>query len=115
MALTMGVWVLNFLKEKFAIEETGLSDINSADKIFISRDPLRNGGRRLSNHDEVVDAFVERGFKIVVPEDHSVAQQAEIFSKARVVAASHGAGLTNIAFCQPGTQIVEFFGDHLAR
>ena len=39
----------------------------------------------------------------------SVIEQALLFSQAKVVIAPHGAGLTNIVFCNPNTKIVEFF------
>jgi capsular polysaccharide biosynthesis protein len=37
--------------------------------------------------------------------------QIELMKNASVVAAPHGAGLSNILFCAPGTQVVEIFPD----
>lgn len=37
------------------------------------------------------------------------AQQLSLFAETAVLIAPHGAGLTNIAFCPPGTQLVELF------
>ena len=35
-------------------------------------------------------------------------QQVELFRHARIVIGPHGAGLTNLLFCAPGTSVVEF-------
>lgn len=39
----------------------------------------------------------------------SVLEQIKTFSKAKFIVGPHGAGLTNLAFCNPGTKVVEFF------
>ena len=36
-----------------------------------------------------------------------IAAQQELFSRALVVAGPHGAGLTNVLWCQPGTVVIE--------
>ena len=112
MALTMGRWLPHFLKAFFLSPEIGIFD--ATEKIFVARDPGKKGGRRLPNYDEVIEEFKGKGFRVVFPEDYTVWQQAEIFARARVVAAPHGAGLTNIIFCQPGTRVIEYFGEHIA-
>ncbi|MCB0841509.1 MAG: glycosyltransferase family 61 protein, partial [Bacteroidetes bacterium] len=40
-------------------------------------------------------------------ENLSVMEQAKMLSEAEAVMCPHGAGLTNIVFCQPGTKIIE--------
>jgi capsular polysaccharide biosynthesis protein len=50
----------------------------------------------------------------VFPERLSLAEQAQCFNNASVIFAPHGAGLTNIVFCKPGTKVVEFYGAHIA-
>ena len=39
----------------------------------------------------------------------SVVEQAMFISEAEAVVGTHGAGLTNIVFCSPGTKVVEIF------
>jgi capsular polysaccharide biosynthesis protein len=39
----------------------------------------------------------------------SVAEQAACLAAAKVVVAPHGAGLTNLVFCTPGTKVIEIF------
>ncbi|MFC7681239.1 glycosyltransferase family 61 protein [Paenibacillus sp. GCM10028914] len=77
------------------------------ERIFISRN--RASYRRMVNEDAVKDVLSSLGFSIVILEDLSVAEQIALFVSARVVVAPHGAGLTNLAFCQPGTKVVEIF------
>lgn len=74
-------------------------------KIYIQR----NTGRKILNEQELIDFLNTKSFEIVHPENLSVAQQARIFSEAEFVIAPHGAGLTNIVFCQSGTKIIDIF------
>lgn len=76
-------------------------------KIFIGR-----GGatHRALIHEGKIEAMLnERGFESVECEKLSVQEQADIFSSANVVVGAHGAALTNLVFCRPGTRVVELF------
>ena len=50
-----------------------------------------------------------RGYDSVDCGKLSVQEQAEIFGSAEVVVGAHGAALTNLVFCRPGTRVVELF------
>ncbi len=39
----------------------------------------------------------------------SVTEQASCLASAEIVVAPHGAGLTNLVFCNPGTKVIEIF------
>jgi capsular polysaccharide biosynthesis protein len=44
----------------------------------------------------------------------TVTDEARYFSEAAVVVGAHGAGLTNLAFCQAGTKVLELIpSDHV--
>ena len=47
----------------------------------------------------------------VRPETLSVADQVRLFRGAEVIVAPHGAALTNLGFCRPGTQVIELLMD----
>jgi hypothetical protein len=47
-----------------------------------------------------------------VPGSLSVAEQIAAFRAARLVIGPHGAGLSNIAFCQPGSFVYELLPQH---
>ena len=48
------------------------------------------------------------GFETVEAETLSLHDQIALFKAADMVCGAHGAGLTNIAFAPPGTQVIEF-------
>jgi capsular polysaccharide biosynthesis protein len=76
-------------------------------RIFIGRGGAKH--RALIYELEIAARLSERGFESVECEKLSVQQQADIFSSAEVVVGAHGAALTNLVFCRPGTRVVELF------
>ncbi len=97
-------WIINYMRENFlpATKKT-----SPGRKIFVCR---RNAiWRRLLNEPEIINYLRAKGFEEVYLEEMTVAAQAEMFANADIVVASHGAGLTNIAFCSPGTHVIELF------
>ena len=78
-------------------------------KIFISRKDTKN--RVLSNEDEVAALARICGFETILLSGMSLAEQISLFASASHVIAVHGAGLTNIVFCQSGTKILEIHMD----
>jgi capsular polysaccharide biosynthesis protein len=54
----------------------------------------------------------DRGFEIVVPGALTLTEQIRVFREASLVVGPHGAGLTNIVFCEPGTIVYELVPDH---
>tara|TARA_R100000306_G_scaffold54193_2_gene51230 strand:+ start:12044 stop:13249 length:1206 start_codon:yes stop_codon:yes gene_type:complete len=74
-------------------------------KVFISR--LQATRRRLVNEDEVWAVLEPLGFERVLMENLSFEDQVNLMRETAVLAAPHGAGLTNMVFCQKGTDIVE--------
>ncbi|MGD1085712.1 MAG: glycosyltransferase family 61 protein [Verrucomicrobiota bacterium] len=63
--------------------------------------------RPLLNEPEVLEFFQERGWGVVDTEQMSIARQIQLFSRAEMVVAQHGAGLTNLLWCQPGCKVLE--------
>jgi hypothetical protein len=80
-------------------------------RLYISR---RDAAvRRIANEDEIVPGLLRRGFQMVVMSGQSPEAQAGLFQGADVVVAHHGAALANLAFCDPGTLVIELFhGGH---
>ncbi len=74
-------------------------------RIYVSR---RDAARRhVLNEQDLDTVFEALGFTVVTLSDMSVAQQAHLFRRAEMVMGLHGAGLTNIGFCFPGTPVIE--------
>jgi capsular polysaccharide biosynthesis protein len=65
------------------------------------------------NEQNLISVLSDKGVEIIVAGRHSIEEQIGIFARARVVIGPHGAGLTNIAFCCPGTTLYEIMGDRL--
>ena len=72
-------------------------------KIFISRDDAP--ARKLINAEEVFMAL--QGWETITLTSMSTKKQIELFSSASHVISTHGAGLTNLLWCQPGTKVIE--------
>jgi len=100
-------WSSEFLRKVFLFDR-GL-DVNGqgSEYIYISR--LKATRRRTLNETDVIDLLRSRGFKIYTLEEMSMDEQIRLFNTAKVVVAPHGAGLSNITFCKPGTSIIEIF------
>lgn len=57
----------------------------------------------------VAKAVTTKGFTEYNPAQNSITDQARAFRWARVIVAIHGAALTNLIFCRPGTVLIELF------
>jgi acetyltransferase-like isoleucine patch superfamily enzyme len=90
---------LSYLKEAL-----GLS-IGRKRRIFISRCDSNN--RILVNEDELAAIARVCGFEVVTLSGMSLYEQASMFASASHIIGAHGAGLTNIIFCEPGTKLLE--------
>ena len=76
-------------------------------KIFIGRGEAKH--RPLIHEKEIWAQLQKRGYDSVDCGKLSVQKQAEVFGSADMVVGVHGAALTNLVFCYPGTQVVELF------
>jgi glycosyltransferase involved in cell wall biosynthesis len=74
-------------------------------RLFIAR----KGSTRKIHNIEQVQAFLSRyDFETVYLEGKSVLDQILLFQSAQFVIGAHGAGLSNLLFCEPGTKVIEF-------
>src|SRR5262245_46254385 len=86
------------------VEISGTAPGN-AGHIFTMR-PI-NTKRPLFGTNRILHIAQEEGFRCVNPSDLSVAEQVRLFANAASVAGVTGATFTNLAFCQPGTPVLE--------
>ncbi len=77
----------------------------SADAIYVARTDVIN--RVAINEEQVIDLMQREGVQIVVPGSLSVGEQIATFRGAQLVIGPHGAGLSNIVFCQPRSFVYE--------
>lgn len=85
--------------------------------IYISRGGAATGVRHMRNEKEFIDDILIPlyGSNLVIFDDSFLARnkdpmkaQIELFSNARLIIGTHGAGLSNTLFARPGTNVVEF-------
>ncbi|WP_231372855.1 DUF563 domain-containing protein [Thioalkalivibrio sp. ALE9] len=77
--------------------------------LYISRgDSAR---RTVRNEADVRDLVQHYGIEVLELSGMSVSEQIDLFASARLVVGTHGAGLTNLMWCQPGTTVVELLPD----
>jgi hypothetical protein len=94
--------ILFQLKHKINIDK-----YNFSKRIFISRKDAPF--RKIINEDEIFNLFEAKGFKRYVLSQMSVIEQIVLFHNAEIIVGEHGAGLTNILFCEPKTKVIELF------
>lgn len=98
----MPKWACTFLRDAF------LPKIKSKPfrLIYISRKDARY--RRVINEEEV-ETFLQRaGFEIIEMSKLSFFEQIKVCSEAKIVVGPHGAGFSNIVFCQKA-KVLEIF------
>lgn len=101
-------WICEFLRSSFLELKTPIS--LKSDKIYITRKDSNNK-RRILNEAELIDILLKEGFAIFALTEYSFLQQISIFANARTVISPHGAGLANLVFCEPGTNVIELFNE----
>lgn len=103
---------IQFLRSTFLTPRTNIASADPK-RIYISRAKAKY--RQVLNEADVIGVLEKWGFTIISLEALGVAQQAALFNHAQVIVAPHGAGLTNLVFCQPGTTVIEFFSPRYIR
>ncbi len=103
---TTGVDPHPCVAETFSVLKRKLGDQPSAHRrIYISRSDSNQ--RRLVNEREIEMALKDRGFVIVSLTGMTLREQISLFHNATDIVGPHGAGLTNVGFCQPFSRILE--------
>ncbi len=68
----------------------------------------KGSARRIRDFRSLQAFLIERGFETIILESMSIEEQILLFQGAEFVVGAHGAGLTNLLFCEPGTKVIEF-------
>lgn len=86
--------------------------VNSIDKVFSKRIYItrrKQTVRHIYNETQLLEQISPYGFRTYVLEEMTFNDQINLFRNAEIVVAPHGAGLTNILFCQNELKIIELF------
>ncbi|MDQ2104094.1 glycosyltransferase family 61 protein [Azospirillum isscasi] len=84
---------------------SGMAAAAAHRRIYIHR--LRSPKRRLMNEAAVMERLAAAGYETLDLDGMALADQMRAFAEATHVVAPHGAGLTNLVFCRPGTMVCE--------
>lgn len=93
-------WAVDYLRRRL-LPAAGHS------RIYISRSDARH--RRVANEEQVIKLLEAYGFVAISLRHRSVSEQIGLFASAEVIVSPHGANLTNLIFCRPGTRVIELF------
>lgn len=97
-------WIPEFLRDSLLSEtpESGL-------RLYVNRRDTRI--RRILNETALETALAQRGFRSISGAEFDFQDKMDLYNSSDIIVAPHGAGLANIAFCSPGTHVVEIGGD----
>lgn len=102
---------IDFLRNRLLPQKAPASPFGK--RLWISRkQQIKTGQRRFINESEIAAIFLDCGFEVVHPEDHSFQEQIAIFANAEMIAGPGGAGLMNIVFAPPAAKILVFTKNH---
>ena len=89
---------------------------NTNKKIFLDRSDSKYNHCQIKNLKDIKKLILEKKFKIYKPEILSFEQQINLFKDSSIIIGAHGAALSNIIFCKPGTKVIEIIpADHPNR
>jgi len=97
-------WACRYIREKLGPAVAR----GKGRRIYVTRSSASQ--RLVVNEEEVCALLASFGFEAVECSGLSIAEQAELFAGSAMVAGAHGAGLSNLVFCEPGTVVLEIFG-----
>ncbi|MDJ1175406.1 glycosyltransferase family 61 protein [Roseofilum capinflatum] len=106
------LWACEFLRKAFLNTSNGNRSISSR-RIYISR--AKASYRQVINEAEVIEFIKKLGFESLILETMTVSEQVRVFSDVEIVVSPHGAGLSNIVFCQRGCKIIELYSPNYVR
>lgn len=78
--------------------------------IYVARTDTKS--RVAVNEAELISRLSEEGVDIIIPGSLTLDEQINIFRNARLVIGAHGAGLSNVVFCDPEAVLYELIPDH---
>jgi len=97
-------WACEFLRKELM---RNVEKIHGYERIYISRKNAHH--RKVENDNDVMNVLRTYGFREVFLEREPIERKIQIFNSAKVIIAPHGAGLTNLVFCESGTKVIEMF------
>jgi hypothetical protein len=95
---------LQEFRQRVAARSAGLRGQRNRRLLVARKGPTR----KIHNLGQVQEFLSQHNFDTVYLEGMSVIDQIVLFQSAEFVIGVHGAGLTNLLFCEAGTKVIEF-------
>ena len=99
--------VLRRVADRLMLHFAGGNSEGKLRRFYISR--RKAACRRIVNEGEITPLLEEQGFETVLCEALSLAEQVKLFAKSAAIVGVHGAGLTNLIYCPPGSYVGEVY------
>ena len=102
-------WISKWLKDNF-LKQNIVSNKKNIRKVYIDRSDEtsdRQTPRLIINEDEVKQYLLKNNFIPMKLHEIKFSEQVELFYNADIIVGLHGGGFANLAFCKPGTKVIE--------
>ncbi|MBN3523136.1 glycosyltransferase family 61 protein [Paenibacillus apiarius] len=97
-------WAYHFIRHRLK-DTHPVQPVSGYERIYVTRQDAH--ARYVLNEDEVMNLLRAKGFTRIVLTPLSTQEKIAIYSSAQAIVAPFGSGNINLAFCNPGTKIVE--------
>ena len=101
----MPKWIINWLRQKFL---SYAEYKNLSKRIYIDRSDSLFNHCKIVNADKVWEFLKKKGFTKVKLTEINFRNQIGLFNSANIIIGAHGAGLSNMIFSNPNTNVIEF-------
>jgi hypothetical protein len=98
-------WITQWLRDSLLAPALKQSSLHTRKRIYISR--RESPSRHITNAKEVAELLKKFEFTEISMKDYSLAGQIALFHAAQAIVAPHGTGLTNLAFSESDTFVLE--------
>jgi hypothetical protein len=109
----ISAWAGNYLRETFWEKVPKNNSAALPRRVYISRGDA--SWRKVLNEPEVIALCQRYGFEAIQTSKLTFAEQVNLFRQVEAIVSPHGAGLANVAFCAPGTKVIELFAEQFIR
>jgi len=97
-------WIIHWLRDIYL---KCAKQFENNEKIYIDRTESEFKHCQIQNDNEVFNFLKEKGFSKYRTGELSFFEQIYLFNNAKFIIGAHGAAFTNLAFCEPNTNIIE--------
>ena len=107
--MIMPYWISKWLKDSF-IGKTKQINKTNVKKIYIDRssnETKQTQLRFIENEEEIKNYLSANGYVPIKLHETSFINQVKLFNEAESIVGLHGGGFANLAFCKPGTKVIE--------